>query len=124
MGISLRFQPPHTITTHLHSSNTITRFPLYFPSFPPLPKLIILFFLKKLAERNIFLIKLKIMFGEEESSNDPSPPSKEKKKEGEGRSKTWWPMEGEGKGSLLGGQWKVKEKFFSPLPTFSPTNFT
>jgi hypothetical protein len=33
-------------------------------------------------------------------------------------------MEGEGEGSLLGGQWKVKEKFFSPLPTFPPTNFT
>jgi hypothetical protein len=42
-------------------------------------------------------------------------------------------MEGERKGShawrsmecsKLGGQWKVKEKSFSPLPTFSPTNFT
>jgi hypothetical protein len=33
-------------------------------------------------------------------------------------------MEGEGEGSLLGGPWKVKDKFFSPLPTFPPTNFT
>jgi hypothetical protein len=44
-------------------------------------------------------------------------------------------MEGEGEGegshawrsmecSKLGGQWKVKEKSFSFLPTFSPTNFT
>jgi hypothetical protein len=33
-------------------------------------------------------------------------------------------MEGEGEGFLLGGQWKVKEKFFSPLPIFPPTNFT
>jgi hypothetical protein len=29
-------------------------------------------------------------------------------------------MEGEEEGSLLGGQWKVKEKSFSSLPTFSP----
>jgi hypothetical protein len=33
-------------------------------------------------------------------------------------------MEGEGEGFLLGGQWKVKKKSLSPLPTFSPTNFT
>jgi hypothetical protein len=32
-------------------------------------------------------------------------------------------MEGEGEGSFPGGQWKVKEKSFSPLPTFSPTNY-
>jgi hypothetical protein len=42
----------------------------------------------------------------------PTSPFKEKKKEGEGE------------GSLLGGQWKVKDKFFSPLLTFPPTNFT
>jgi hypothetical protein len=29
----------------------------------------------------------------------------------------WWPMEGEGKGSLFGGQWKEKEKvLFYPFP--------
>jgi hypothetical protein len=50
------------------------------------------------------------MSGEEESSDDPNPPFKEKKKEGEGRFKAWWPMEGEVESSLLGGQWKVKEK--------------
>jgi hypothetical protein len=33
-----------------------------------------------------------------------------------------WPMEGKGKVSLLGGQWNVKEIFFSPFPTFPPTN--
>jgi len=27
-------------------------------------------------------------------------------KEDEGRSKACWPIEGEGEGSLLGGQWK------------------
>jgi hypothetical protein len=64
------------------------------------------------------------MSGEKESSNDLSSPLKEKKKEGEGRSKAWWLMEGEGEGSLLSGQWKVKEKSFSPLPIFSLTNFT
>jgi hypothetical protein len=50
------------------------------------------------------------MFEEEESSNDLNLPFKEKKKEGEGRFKTWWPMEGEGENSLLSGQWKEKEK--------------
>jgi hypothetical protein len=38
-----------------------------------------------------------------------SLPFKEKEKEGEGRSKAWRPMEGEGECSLLGGQWKEKE---------------
>ncbi len=36
---------------------------------------------------SIFKIKLKIMSGERESSNDLSPPLKEKEKEGESRSK-------------------------------------
>ncbi len=36
------------------------------------------------------------MFGEEKSANDPSLPFKKKEKEGEGRSKAWWPKEGEG----------------------------
>ncbi len=50
------------------------------------------------------------MSEEEESANDLNPPFKEKEKEGEGRSKAWWPIEREGEGSLLGGQWKEKEK--------------
>jgi hypothetical protein len=59
---------------------------------------------------SILKIELKIMSGEKKTFNDPSSPFKEKEKEGEGRSKAWWPMEGEGEGSLLGGQWKEKEK--------------
>jgi hypothetical protein len=72
-----------------------------------------------------------------EPPNHPSPPFKEKEKVGEGRSKAWWPMEGEGEGSLLGGQWKEKEKvlclvangrrrrrFFATSSTFPPSNFT
>jgi hypothetical protein len=47
-------------------------------------------------------------------------PFKEKEKEGEGRSKTWWPMEGKGEGSLLGGQWKEKEKVIFYLFSLSP----
>jgi hypothetical protein len=104
--ISLRFQPPNTITTHLHSFKTITRFPLYSLSFSHLPKLIIPFLFKKLLGTSILKFKLKITFGEKEkASNDLSPPFKEKEKEGEGRSKAWWPKEGKGKGkgSLLGG---------------------
>jgi hypothetical protein len=53
---------------------------------------------------NIFKIELKIMSGERETSNDPSPPFKENEKEDEGRSKARWPKEGEGEGSLFGGQ--------------------
>jgi hypothetical protein len=57
--ISLRFQPPNTITTHLHSFKIITRFSLYFPSLSQLPRLIIIFLLKKLVRANIFKIELK-----------------------------------------------------------------
>jgi len=41
-----------------------------------------------------------------------NPLFKEKEKESEGRSKVWWPMEGEGEGSFL------------LLPIFPPSNFT
>jgi len=51
--ISLKFQPSNTITTHPHSFKTITRFSLYFPSFSPLLKLIIIFLFKKLVGTNI-----------------------------------------------------------------------
>jgi hypothetical protein len=118
--IFLRFQPPNIITIHLHSFKTITRFSFYSPSFSQLPRLNILFFLKKLVGINIFKIELKMMSEEKETSNDPSPPFQEKEKEGEGKSKTWWPKEGEGEGSLLGGQWKKKEKVFFHLSSLSP----
>jgi hypothetical protein len=62
-AISLRFQPPNTITTNLHSFKTITRFPFYSPSLSQQPKLIILFFLKKLVGTSILKIELKIMSG-------------------------------------------------------------
>jgi hypothetical protein len=65
--------------------------------------------------------------------NHPNSPFKEKEKVGEGRFKAWWPMEGEGEGAWLGGQWKEKEKvlglvangrrrrrFFSTSFTFPP----
>jgi hypothetical protein len=54
--------------------------------------------------------------------NHPSPPFKEKEKVGEGRSKAWWPMEGEGEGegAWFGGQWKEKEKVLFYLSHFSP----
>jgi hypothetical protein len=32
----------------------------------------------------------------------------------------WWPMEGKGKGYLLGGQWKEKEKVIFYLFPLSP----
>jgi hypothetical protein len=49
---------------------------------------------------SILKIELKIIRGRE-SFNHMNSPFKEKKKEGEGRSKAWWPMEGEGEGSLV-----------------------
>jgi hypothetical protein len=64
--ISLRFQPPNIITTHLHSFKIITKFPFYSPSFSQLPRLIILFFFKKLVGTSIFKNELKIMFKERE----------------------------------------------------------
>ncbi len=115
----LRFQPPNPITTHLHSSKTITRFPFYSPSFSQLPRLIIFSFLKKLVGTRILKIGLKICFGKERVLNDLSPPFKEKGKEGEGRSKAWWPMEC----SKLGGQWEVKEKHLFTSCPFPPNNF-
>jgi hypothetical protein len=123
--ISLRFQVPNTITTHLHPFKTITRFPFYSRSYSQLPRLIILFLLKKLVGTSILKIELKIMSEVKESSNDPSSPFKEKEKEGEGRSKAWRSMEGEGEGShawrpmecsKLGGPWKVKETSFHLFP--------
>jgi hypothetical protein len=59
--ISLRFQPPNIITTHLCSFKTITKFPFYSPSFSQLSRLIILFLLKKLVGTSILKIELKIM---------------------------------------------------------------
>jgi hypothetical protein len=94
--ISLRFQPPNIIITNFHSLKIITRFPFHSPSLSQQPRLIIIFLLKKLVGINILKIELKIMFGEEKSANDPSLPFKKKEKEGEGRSKAWWPKEGEG----------------------------
>jgi riboflavin transporter FmnP len=66
--ISLKFQPPNIITIHLHSFKIITRFPFYSLSFSQLPRLIIVFLLKKLMRISIFKIELKIMFGEKENS--------------------------------------------------------
>jgi hypothetical protein len=67
--IYLRFQPPNIITTHPHSSKTITRFPFYSPSFSQLPRLIILFLLKKLVKTNILKIELKIMSREKKETS-------------------------------------------------------
>jgi hypothetical protein len=37
-----------------------------------------------------------------------------------GRFHVWWPMEG----SMLGGQWNVKEKHIFTFSIFPPTTFT
>ncbi len=139
--ISLKFQPSNTITTHPHSFKTITRFSLYFPSFSPLLKLIIIFLFKKLMKTSI-QDWMKII-----SKAKREPPMiqvhfwKSRRREmkvdsklggqwnvpslvANGRFHVWWPMEG----SMLGGQWNVpslvangrwRKNTFSPLP-FSP----
>jgi hypothetical protein len=61
--ISLKFQPSNIITTRPHSFKIITRFSLYYPSFSHLPKLIIIFFFKKLVGTSI-QDWMKIMSGE------------------------------------------------------------
>jgi len=49
-------------------------------------------------------------------------PFKEKEKEGKGIPKAWWPMEGEGEGSLLGGQWKEEKVPFYLFPLSPQVN--
>jgi hypothetical protein len=119
--ISLRFQPPDTIITHLHSFKTITRFPCYFPSFSQLPRLIIFFLLKNLMGISILKIELKIMFGERKS-----PPWSEfafKKKEK--KVKVYPKLGGQRNVPMFGGQRKEKEKvLFHLFPLPPPSNFT
>ncbi len=91
------FQPPHIIIIHLQSSNTITRFPLCSPSFPPVPKLIIIFLFNKLARISIIYIELKIMSEEKEVPMIRVLFLKKKRKTMKVNPK-------------LGGQWKVKKK--------------
>jgi len=131
--ISLRFQPPNTIIIHLHSFKTITRFPFYFPSFSQLPRLIILFLLKKLVGISIIKIELKIMSGgkvkaliirirllkrrRKKKKVDPKLGGQWKEKEkvlhlvANGRKRRRF---------LLGGQWKEKEKVIFYLFPLSP----
>jgi hypothetical protein len=103
--ISLRFQPPNTITTHLHSSKNITRFPFYFPSSSQLPRLIIL---KKLVGTSILKIELKIMFGEKEKASIIQVRLLKRRK----RKVKVDPK--------LGGRWKEKEKVLFYLFPLSP----
>jgi hypothetical protein len=91
----------------------------YSSSFSQLSRLIILFLLKKLVRTPLSPNRIRSYL----SSEKRKPPIiqvrffKEKEKEGEVRPKAWWPngrrrrrfldwwpMEGEGEGSLLGGQ--------------------
>jgi hypothetical protein len=94
--IFLRFQPPNTITTHLHSFKTITRFPFYSPSSSQLPRLIILFLLKKLVGSNIFKIENYVRRKEEASIIQFHLLKRRRRK-----------VKVDPK---LGGQWKEKEK--------------
>jgi hypothetical protein len=51
--ISLKFPPPNTIIIYFHSFKPITRFSFYFPFFSLPPRLIIIFFFKKLVGTSI-----------------------------------------------------------------------
>jgi hypothetical protein len=110
--IFLRFQPPNTITTHVHSSKIITRFPFYSPSSSQ-PRLIILFLLNKLVGTSIIKIKLKIMSREKEEVLIIRIRLLKRR----GRKVKVH--------SLFGGQWKEKEKvLFYLFPLFPLSNFT
>jgi hypothetical protein len=109
--ISLRFQPPNTITTHPHSSKTITRFPFYFPSSSQLLRLIIFFLLKKLVGTSIFKIELKIMSGEKKEALIIRVRLLKRRR----RKVKVDPK--------LGGQWKEKEKVFFYFFSLSPKQF-
>jgi hypothetical protein len=108
--ISLRFQPPHTITTHLHSFNIIIRFPFYYSSFSQLPRLIIFFPLKKLVGTSIFKIELKIMSREEEASMIRIRFLNRKRRKVKVDPKLGGQWKEKEKVPMLGGQWKEKEK--------------
>jgi hypothetical protein len=106
--IYLRVQPPNIITTHLHSSKIITRFPFYSPSFSQLPRLIILFLLKKLVKTSILKIELKIMFREKKETSIIRVRLLKRRR----RKVKVDPK--------LGGQWKEKEKVVFYLFPLSP----
>jgi hypothetical protein len=88
--VSLKFRPSNTITSHPHSLKTITRSSLYFSSFLPLLRLIIICLLEKLVETSIQDCMEIISEAKERSPNHPSLGFKEKEKGGEGGSKAWW----------------------------------
>jgi hypothetical protein len=106
--IYLRVQPPNIITTHLHSSKIITRFPFYSASFSQLPRLIILFLLKKLVKTSILKIELKIMFREKKKTSIIRVRLLKRRR----RKVKVDPK--------LGGQWKEKEKVVFYLFPLSP----
>ncbi len=58
-----------------------------------LTRLIFLFLPKKLVGTSILKIWIEIMFGEKRAPKHPNQLFKEKEKRGEGRPKTWWPIE-------------------------------
>jgi hypothetical protein len=149
--ISLKFRPPNTITTHLYSFKTTTRFPFYSPSYSQLPRLIILFLLKKLVGTNILKIENEnYLRGKERVPLIPIPLFKRRRRKvkvdpklgGQWKEKEKVPVLGgqwkvkekvpmlsgqwkvKEKVHVFGGQWKVEEKSFSPLFTFPPTKFT
>jgi len=119
----LKFQPPNTITTHFLSFKTITRFSFYFLFFSHLPKLIIIFLLKKLVGTSIqdwienyvqekkklpmILIRL-LRRRRKEVKVDPKLGGQWKVPclVANGMFQAWWPMESKRKNT------------FSPLPIF------
>jgi hypothetical protein len=74
--------------------------------------------------KQVFKIELKVMFREREPPNDPSSPFKEKEKGGEGRSKAWWPMEGEGEVSFVWRPMECEGKTLFTSSHFPPDKLT
>jgi hypothetical protein len=118
--VSLKFRPSNTITSHPHSLKTIARSSLYFSSFLPLLRLIIICLLKKLVGTSIQDCMKIISEQEREPPIIRAHPLKRRRREVKvdpklggqwkipclvvnGRFHAWWSMED----SMFGGQWKV-----------------
>ncbi len=102
--ISLRFQLPNTIPTHFHSFKIITKRPSYYPFSYHLPKLILLFLLKKVMGTNIFKIWIEnYVRGKKEPQMIQVRPLKIRRREVKEDPK----LGGQWKVPLLSGQWKV-----------------
>ncbi len=127
--IFLRFQLPNTIPIHFHSFKITTKCPFYSPFSYHLPKLILIFLLKKVVGINIFKICIEnYVRGKREPQMIRVYPLKRRRREMKEDPKLGgqWkvPMlSGQWNVPMEGGQWNVKEKHFFTSSHFPPNKF-